>query len=204
MIKVELTPAADPQAFLAGVGAARTRSELRRRQIVFSQGDPADTVFYLAKGKIELKVLSLQGKEAILAILGAGDFFGEGCLTGQPLRVTTAVAVTECTVMRINKSVIVALLRDEPDFAALFLSHLLGRNADARPRRADHLGQALLADFGDHRFGLPILPEIGQQQQNPRQALFARIEQLVDEIFLETTWSRTLTSVLRMLRAPRL
>lgn len=132
MIKAESTPLAGQQAFLARVGAARTRSELRRRQIVYSQGDPADTVFYLAKGKIELKVLSPQGKEAILAVLGDGDFFGEGCLLAQPLRTATAAAVTECTVVRIEKSAMVAMLRDEPDFAALFLSRLLSRKIGSR------------------------------------------------------------------------
>src|SRR5438132_13876632 len=92
----------DPQIFLAKVGVGKTRVELRRRQIVFSQGDPADTVFYIEEGKIELKVLSDQGKEAILAILSVGDFFGEGCLAGQPLRMATAAAVTECSVMSLR------------------------------------------------------------------------------------------------------
>jgi CRP/FNR family transcriptional regulator, cyclic AMP receptor protein len=98
----EAKPSFDAQAFLARVEAGKTRSELRWRQIVFSQGDPADAVFSIRKGRIELKVLSLHGKEAILATLGAGDFFGEGCLTGQPLRVATAAAATKCTVMRIK------------------------------------------------------------------------------------------------------
>ena len=80
-------PPFDPKTFLARVGAGKTRAELRKRQIVFAQGDPADAVFYIQKGKIELRVLSQQGKEAILAILGADDFFGEGCLAGQPLRI---------------------------------------------------------------------------------------------------------------------
>jgi CRP/FNR family transcriptional regulator, cyclic AMP receptor protein len=83
-------PPFDPQVFLAKVEAGKTRTELRRRQIVFSQGDPADAVFSIRKGRVELKVLSPHGKEAILAVLGAGDFFGEGCLTGQPLRTATA------------------------------------------------------------------------------------------------------------------
>jgi CRP/FNR family transcriptional regulator, cyclic AMP receptor protein len=84
----------DPRLFLARVEAGKTRIGLRRRQVVFSQGDPADAVFYIEKGKIELRVLSQQGKEAILANLGVGDFFGEGCLAGQPLRMTTGCGVT--------------------------------------------------------------------------------------------------------------
>ncbi len=95
-------PTFDAQMFLAKVGAGKTRLELPRAAIVFSQGGPADAVFYIQKGKIELKVLSQQSKEAILAILGAGDFFGEGCLGGQPLRMATAAAVTECSITRIE------------------------------------------------------------------------------------------------------
>jgi CRP/FNR family transcriptional regulator, cyclic AMP receptor protein len=113
-MKVEGEPPFDPKLFLARVGVGKTRAELRKRQVVFSQGDPADAVFYIEKGKIELKVLSQEGKEAILAVLGLGDFFGEGCLVGQPLRMATAIAVTECSVMRLEKSVMIAVLRDEP------------------------------------------------------------------------------------------
>jgi CRP/FNR family cyclic AMP-dependent transcriptional regulator len=140
----------DPRAFPARLGAGRTRTELRRRQIVFSQGDPADTVFYLAKGKIELKVLSQQGKEAILATLGAGDFFGEGCLAGQPLRIATAAAATECTVMRIEKSAMVVALRDEPVFAALL------RKAPARVLLR-------LADLGKDEKPEAVIAKISQE-----------------------------------------
>ena len=118
-------PPFDPKIFLAKVEAGKTRVQLRRRQIVFSQGDPADAVFYIQKGKIELRALSRQGKEAILAILSAGDFFGEGCLAGQPLRMVTAVAVTECSVMRLEKSAMIAVLHEEPVFSTLFISYLL-------------------------------------------------------------------------------
>jgi CRP/FNR family transcriptional regulator, cyclic AMP receptor protein len=90
-MKAEGKPPFDPDLFLARVGAGKTRLVLRRRQVVFSQGDPADAVFYVEKGRIELRVLSQQGKQAVLASLGIGDFFGEGCLAGQPLRMTTAV-----------------------------------------------------------------------------------------------------------------
>src|SRR5713101_1283955 len=121
-MKVEGKSPFDPKIFLARVGAGKTRAELRKRQVVFAQGDPADAVFYIQKGKIELKVLSQQGKEAILAILGLGDFFGEGCLVGQPLRMA-AVAVTECSVMRLEKSVMIEVLRDEPVFSTLFISY---------------------------------------------------------------------------------
>src|SRR5438132_11891744 len=104
----------EPQVFLAKVGAGKTVAELGRREIVFSQGDPADAVFYIQKGKIELKVLSEQGKEAVLAILGIGAFFGEGCLAGQPLRMAMAGAVTDCSVMRVDRAAWCAVLHDEP------------------------------------------------------------------------------------------
>src|SRR5438132_12080072 len=110
----------EPQVFLAKVGAGKTVAELGRREIVFAQGDPADSVFYIQKGRIELKVLSQQGKEAILAILSAGDFFGEGCLAGQALRMTTAVAATECSITRLEKSAMIAVLHEEPIFSAHF------------------------------------------------------------------------------------
>jgi CRP/FNR family cyclic AMP-dependent transcriptional regulator len=136
---VEDKPHFDPKLFLARVGAGKTRAELRRRQIVFSQGEPADAVFHIEKGRIELRVLSQQGKEAILATLGVGDFFGEGCLGGQPLRVATAVAVAECSVMRLEKSAMLAVLRDEPVFSGLFISYLLGRNIRIEEELADQL-----------------------------------------------------------------
>ena len=137
-MKAEAKPPFDPQLFLARVEVGKTRTELRGRQIVFSQGDPADAVFYIQKGKIELRVSSRQGKEAILAIMGAGDFFGEGCLVGQLLRMATAAAATECSVMRVEKSAMVAVLRDEPVFAALFITYLLTRNIRIEEDLVDH------------------------------------------------------------------
>src|SRR4051794_35684554 len=87
----------DPKAFLARVGDGKTKIELSKGEIAFSQGEPADAVFYIQKGKVELKVLSREGKEAVIALLEAGDFFGEGCLAGQPARMGTAVAFTACS-----------------------------------------------------------------------------------------------------------
>src|SRR5437870_13809291 len=141
-MKGEAKSTFDPQVFLAKVGAGKTVAELGRRQIVFSQGDAADAVFYIQKGKIELRVLSQQGKEAILAILGVDDFFGEGCLAGQPLRMATAVAVTECSVVRLEKSAMIAMLHDEPVFSALFISYLLTRNIRIEEDLGDQLRSA--------------------------------------------------------------
>ena len=178
-------PPVDRQAFLAKVGAAKTRTELCRRQIVFSQGDPADAVFYLAKGKIELKVVSPQGKEAILATLGAGDFFGEGCLTGQPLRVATAVAVTECTLMRIEKSAMVAVLRDEPVFSALFVAHLLTRNIRLEEDLVDQLFNS-----SEKRLARVLLLLAGLGEDGKPEAVIAKISQESLAEMVGTTRSR--------------
>lgn len=166
-------PPFDPKAFLARVGAGKTWVELRKRQIVFAQGDPADAVFYIQKGKIELRVLSQQGKEAILAILGADDFFGEGCLAGQPLRISTAVAVTECSVVRLEKSAMIATLHDEPVFSALFISYLLTRNIRIEEDLVDQLFNSsekrlarlllLLANFGKEGKPEAVIPKISQE-----------------------------------------
>ena len=172
-MKGEGKPTFDPQIFLAKVGAGKTRAELRRRQIVFSQGDPADAIFYIQKGQIELKVLSKQGKEAILAVLSAGDFCGEGCLAGQPLRMATAVAVTQCSVTRLEKSAMIAVLREEPVFSALFISHLLTRNIRIEEDLVDQLFNSseqrlarlllLLANFGKEGKPEAIIPKVSQE-----------------------------------------
>jgi CRP/FNR family cyclic AMP-dependent transcriptional regulator len=166
-------PPFDPKIFLARVGAGKTRAELRKGQIIFAQGDPADAVFYIQKGKIELTVLSRQGKEAILAILGVDDFFGEGCLAGQPLRIATAVAVTQCSVVRLEKSAMIAVLRDEPVFSALFISYLLTRNIRIEEDLVDQLFNSsekrlarlllLLANFGKEGRPEAVIPKVSQE-----------------------------------------
>jgi CRP/FNR family transcriptional regulator, cyclic AMP receptor protein len=181
----EPNPLVDPQAFLAGGGPGRTRTELRRRQIVFSRGDPADTVFYIAKGKIELRVLSPHGKEAIIATLGAGDFFGEGCLVGQPLRVATAAAVTECSVLCIEKSAMVAVLRDEPHFAAFFLSRLLSRNIRLEEDLVDHL-----LNSSEKRLARVLLLLAGLGEDGTREAVIAKVSQESLAEMVGTTRSR--------------
>lgn len=129
----------DLKTFLAGVGEGRNVVELQEGQTVFSQGDPADAVFYVLKGKTRLTVLSRQGKEAAIATLGPGDFFGEGCLAGQRFRMATAVAVTAGSTMRLEKSSIIRLLRDEPVFSELFMSYVLSRNVRIEEDLVDQL-----------------------------------------------------------------
>jgi CRP-like cAMP-binding protein len=108
----------DPKAFLAKVGEGRSIGKYRKNQPVFAQGEPADAVFFIQKGKVKITVLSEQGKEAVVAILGADDFFGEGCLAGQPRRMATVTAMTECGIMRLEKAAIIALIHDEPTFSS--------------------------------------------------------------------------------------
>jgi CRP/FNR family transcriptional regulator, cyclic AMP receptor protein len=107
----------DPKVFLSSVNGGRSKSEYPKNQIVFRQGDPADAVFYIQKGKVKVTVISEQGKEAVVAVLGPDEFCGEGCLAGQPRRMATATAMTECEIMRLEKGAIIRILHDEPAFS---------------------------------------------------------------------------------------
>ena len=117
----------DPNAFLSKVNGGRTLAEYRQHHIVYRQGDPADAVFHIQTGKAKVTVVSEQGKEAVIAILETNDFFGEGCLAAQPLRLATVATLTECAITRIPKPEIVSIIHTEPAFAELFISHLLAR-----------------------------------------------------------------------------
>jgi CRP/FNR family cyclic AMP-dependent transcriptional regulator len=163
----------DPKVFLAKVNGGRTRSEYRANQIVYTQGSPADSVFYILKGKAKVTVLSEQGKEAVVAVLRAGDFFGEGCLAGQTLRMATVASLTECVVVRIAKQNIIRVIHEEPTFAELFISHLLARNIRVEEDLIDQLFNSsekrlartllLLANFGKEGTPEPILAKISQE-----------------------------------------
>jgi CRP/FNR family cyclic AMP-dependent transcriptional regulator len=121
----------DAKTFLATVNHGRTITSYRKDSAIFSQAGPADAVFYIQKGRIKLVVESEQGKEAVVAVLGAGEFFGEGCLIGQPLRLASAKAMVESEVMRVAKAEMIRVLHDEPSFGELFTAHLLTRNSRA-------------------------------------------------------------------------
>ena len=129
----------DPRAFLGQVDHGRARAKYKKKQIVFCQGDEADAVFYIQSGKVKTTVLSKHGKEAVTAILGSGDFFGEGCLAGQMKRIATVAAITECIVVRMEKAAIVRVLRDQPTFSEMFISHLLARNIRVEEDLVDQL-----------------------------------------------------------------
>src|SRR5579863_8054921 len=126
--KVPTNAAFDPQTFLALVGDGQSITTYMDQQSVFVQGDPADALFYVQKGKIKLTVVSREGKEAVVAILESGQFFGEGCLVAQTYRMATATAMGQCSVARLEKRVVVGKLREEPAFCALFISYLLSRH----------------------------------------------------------------------------
>src|SRR5205807_1684450 len=118
----------DPKTFLSTIDGGRKIAPFPKKQTIFVQGDSADAVFYIQKGKIKLTVLSKSGKEATIGVLNEGDFFGEGCLTGQPLRMCSATALTECTVMRIAKKSMIDVIHKEREFSDMFVVYLLVRN----------------------------------------------------------------------------
>src|SRR3984893_3649973 len=127
MKKSERKSVFDPKAFLAKANGGRTISKYQKDQIVFSQGEAADSVFYIQEGKIKITVISEQVKAGVVAILGTGDVFGEGCLTAQSLRMATVTAMMECEIMRLEKAAIIRVIHEEPTFAEMFMSHLLTR-----------------------------------------------------------------------------
>src|SRR5689334_101949 len=138
--KVPREPLAfDPQLLLRKLGTAKTVHQYRDKQAVFSQGDSADAVFYIQKGRVKLTVVSKRGKEAVIAILQQGDFFGEGCLAAQPLRISSAAAMQNLTIMRLEKKTMVGLLQQEPEFAEMFIAYLLSRNIRIEEDLVDQL-----------------------------------------------------------------
>ena len=163
----------DPKVFLAKVNGGRVISNYRKDQTVFRQGDPADTVFFIQNGKVKKTVVSEQGKEAVVALLGTGDFFGEGCLTGQPLRLGTVCAMTQCVIVRISKADITRVIHEEPAFAELFIAHLLVRNSRVEEDLVDQLFNSsekrlarvllLLANFGKEATTEPIIGKFSQE-----------------------------------------
>jgi CRP/FNR family transcriptional regulator, cyclic AMP receptor protein len=163
----------DPKLFLGTVDGGRSVANYRKNEIVFSQGDPADAVFYVREGKIKLAVKSKQGKQAVVAILGGGEFFGEGCLNGQSLRLATARAMAESEVMRITKTEMVRVLHAEPAFAEMFIAHLLIRNTRIEEDLVDQLFNSSekrlartllsLANFGKDDAPQPVPAKISQE-----------------------------------------
>ena len=157
-----------------GIFSGKTLIEYGKDRNIFRQGEPADSLFYLRKGKVKLTVTSKQGKEAIVAVLDDGEFFGEGCLAGQPSRMATAVAMTDCTLDRIEKSLMANMLHERHDVSQLFVRHLLSRNIRYEADLVDQLFNSsekrlarillLLAHFGKESRSELVLPRVSQDE----------------------------------------
>jgi CRP/FNR family transcriptional regulator, cyclic AMP receptor protein len=163
----------DPQTFLSTIDGGRKIVTLPKKQTIFSQGDSADSVFYVKNGKVKLSVVARGGKEAAIGVLNAGDFFGEGCLTGQPLRMCSATTMTECTIMRIDKKSMMEVIHREHSFSDLFVAYLLTRNIRYEEDLVDQLFNSsekrlarillLLAHFGKDGKPEAAIPKISQE-----------------------------------------
>jgi CRP/FNR family cyclic AMP-dependent transcriptional regulator len=174
----EMTPKSatnvfDPKDFLAKVGVGKTIIEFHRNQKVFSQGDVADTVFYIQSGQVKLTVMSEQGKEAVVAILEPSQFFGESCMNGHSIRIATTTALEDCIITVITKAAMITALHDEPKFSELFMTYLLTRNGRIEEDLIDQLFNSsekrlarlllLLANFGKEGSPQPINPNVSQE-----------------------------------------
>jgi CRP/FNR family transcriptional regulator, cyclic AMP receptor protein len=173
-MKARRKPPFNVNKFLATVDGGRSITNYGKNQAIFSQGDTADSVFYIREGKVKVTVRSDQGKEAVVAIHGKGDFFGEGCLNGQPLRLASAVAMAESAIMRFTKAAILRVLREQPTFAEKFMAHLVARNARVEEDLVDQLFNSsekrlarallLMANFGkDETPAEPVIAKISQE-----------------------------------------
>ena len=163
----------DPREFLAKVGEGKAILEFRKDQVVFAQGDAADTVFYIQKGQVKVVVISEQGKEAVVGIFGPGQFFGEGCMNGHSVRIATTTAMEDCLLTAITKAAMLAVLHDQPKFSEMFMAYLLTRNSRIEEDLIDQLFNSsekrlarlllLLANFGKEGSPQPISPNISQE-----------------------------------------
>lgn len=163
----------DPKTFLARVGHGKTITEYKKNQNIFCQGEVAESVFYIQKGRVKLTVLSEQGKEAVVGILEAGQFFGEGCINGHPLRIATTTALEDSVITSISKAAMIATLRDEPAFSEMFITYLLTRNSRVEEDLIDQLFNSsekrlarlllILAHFGKEGRPQPIAVELSQE-----------------------------------------
>ena len=163
----------DPKAFLAVVGDGKTILEFEKDQVVFAQGEAADTVFYIQKGRVKVVVISEQGKEAVVGIFGPDQFFGEGCMNGHSVRIATTTAIEDSLITGITKTAMLATLHDQPKFSEMFMAYLLTRNSRIEEDLIDQLFNSsekrlarlllLLANFGKEGSPQPIVPNISQE-----------------------------------------
>ena len=161
------------ETFLTTVNGGRSLSSYRKNQKIFNQGDRADSVFYIREGQVKVCVISKRGKEAVVALHGKGDFFGEGCLSGQPLRLATVMAMTDSVIMRLDKKAMLDVIHHEPKFSEKFMSYLLSRNARVEEDLVDQLFNSsekrlarlllLMANFGKEEKPELVIPKISQE-----------------------------------------
>jgi len=169
----KVRPPFDAKLFLAKVGTGRTIAEYKKNHVIFTQSDPADAIFYIQKGKVKLTVVSNNGREAVVAILSMGDFLGEGCLAGRPLCLATATAMSDCSIVRLEKAATVRVLHEQPAFTEIFLAYLLLRNIRIEEDLVDQLFNSsekrlarmllLLAHFGKEGKPEPVIAKISQE-----------------------------------------
>lgn len=162
----------DPKVFLAKIGDGKTLLKARNKKRIFAQGDVADAVYYIQDGKVKLTVQSQRGKEAVIAVLAKSDFFGEACLTTQSIRLSTATAMADSSIVRIGKKAMIRVLQEEPSFSELFMTHLLSRNIRIEEDLVDQLFNSsekrlarillLLANFGKESKTEPV-PTVTQE-----------------------------------------
>ena len=167
------TPPFNPQTFLSKVGSGKTNLTSHKKQVLFSQGDAADAVFYIQAGKVKLTVVSQQGKEAVVAILEQGGFLGESCLAGQTVRTATATALEDSSIVRIDKDAMIRVLHEEPTFAELFMSYLLAHTIRIQEDLVDQLFNSsekrlarvllLMAHFGKEGKPEPVIAKVSQE-----------------------------------------
>lgn len=163
----------DTKTIVALVGSRRKVHLFKRKRTVFSQGDAAEAVFYIQEGRVQISILSSRGKEAIIAVLDAGNFFGEECLAGQPIRMARATTATSSTLLEIKKKTMVSLVRTRPEFSERFMAHLLSRNIRIQEDLVDQLFNSsekrlarillLLANFGKDGRPEAVIPSISQE-----------------------------------------
>jgi CRP/FNR family transcriptional regulator, cyclic AMP receptor protein len=173
MAKATRRKSFDVTVFLNTVDGGRSVSNYRKNQQIFGQGDAADSVFYIQDGQVKISVISELGKEAVVALHAKADFFGEGCLSGQSLRLATATAMTDCVIMRLGKTGIVRVLHEEPTFSEMFLSYILARNARVEADLVDQLFNSsekrlarlllMMANFGKEGLPQPVIAKVSQE-----------------------------------------
>ena len=166
-------PTAGWETFLTGISRGKTILEYRAKCNIFTQGEPAESMFFIGRGKVKLAVISFEGKEAIIATLGSGEFFGEGCLAGQPLRMATAISVEDCTLTRVEKPIMARMLHEERGLAEMFVTHLLSRNIRYEADLVDQMFNSsevrlarmllLLSHFSKESKTETVVPGINQQ-----------------------------------------